>query len=179
MLTLSDEQAEELARAVAAAAARPELAAAVADLYARVRAEVEARQPVCEISGRCCRFEQFGHRLFVTTVELSAFVRDAGRPMQGFGPQGSGPAGSSPSALSLPVAWDGSGCPFQVAGRCGVHPIRPFGCRIYFCDATAEAWQQAQYERFHADIRHLHERFEVPYFYVEWREAIRAVSRAS
>ncbi|MDB5295662.1 MAG: hypothetical protein JWO31_1645, partial [Phycisphaerales bacterium] len=74
MLKLTDEQAVTLSTDVRAASGRPELATAVAELYARVAAAIDARQPVCVISGRCCRFEQFGHRLFVTTIELAAFA---------------------------------------------------------------------------------------------------------
>jgi hypothetical protein len=56
-----------------------------------------------------------------------------------------------------------------------VHPIRPFGCRIFFCDATATEWQNEQYERFHARIKRLHEELAIPYFYVEWRLALRSL----
>jgi hypothetical protein len=62
---------------------------------------------------------------------------------------------------------------------CSVHTIRPFGCRIFFCDATATDWLAEQYERFHARIRRLHEELAVPYFYVEWREGLRAAGLAS
>ncbi|QOV88661.1 hypothetical protein [Humisphaera borealis] len=157
MLHLTEDQSRQFAEQVLAAAGRPEVLAAVGEIYTRVQAEIDARQPVCQISGRCCRFESFGHRLFVTTAEMAAFRRQLPVP--------------APAA----IRWDGTGCPYQIAGRCGVHGIRPFGCRIFFCDATSTAWQQAQYEQFHAEIRSLHGRFEIPYFYVEWREAIRAV----
>ncbi|MDB5297503.1 MAG: hypothetical protein JWO31_3486, partial [Phycisphaerales bacterium] len=92
------------------------------------------------------------------------------------GAGGTGDARRGSKPLRLPLAWDGTGCPYQVGGRCGVHPARPFGCRIFFCDATADVWQQEQYESFHAEIRRLHDRFGVPYHYVEWREGLRAVA---
>jgi Fe-S-cluster containining protein len=76
--------------------------------------------------------------------------------------------------LRAAADWDGSGCPFQTGGRCGVHAVRPFGCRIYFCDPTSTAWQQEHYEQFHAELRALHERLGISYFYVEWREGLRA-----
>jgi Fe-S-cluster containining protein len=98
--------------------------------------------------------------LYVTTLELAAFV--AGLPEQ------------SKSA----AAWDGTGCPFQVAKLCSVHPIRPFGCRMFFCDATATAWQNERYERFHAELKRLHEQLGVPYLYVEWRRALRELNLA-
>ena len=49
---------------------------------------------------------------------------------------------------------------------------------MFFCDASAAAWQNEQYERFHADLKRLHERLGVPYFYVEWRQALRALGLA-
>jgi Fe-S-cluster containining protein len=67
------------------------------------------------------------------------------------------------------------GCPFQVDGLCGVHGIRPFGCRIFFCDETSTAWQHEMYERLHGRLRALHDELQVPYFYVEWRFALRAI----
>jgi hypothetical protein len=56
-----------------------------------------------------------------------------------------------------------------------VHRIRPFGCRIFFCDPTAQEWQSERYEVFHAELKRLHEALGVPYFYIEWREALRAL----
>lgn len=141
---------------VFAAAGRPEVLTAVDDLYARVQAEIDRRRPVCAISGRCCRFEEYGHRLYVTTIELARFVHEL-KP--------------APSRES----WDGTGCPFQRSKLCTVHAIRPFGCRMFFCDATSTDWQNAAYEQFHAELKQCHERLEVPYFYVEWREAIQVL----
>jgi Fe-S-cluster containining protein len=152
---------EQLNQAVRAAGARPKVLAAIRELYADVQAEIDRRRPVCVISGRCCRFEEFGHRLFVTTVELAAFVQDLG-------------------ALRRDdrAAWDGTGCPFQSGKLCVVHAIRPFGCRVFFCDATSTDWQNRTYEHFHARLKRLHEELGVPYFYVEWRQALRALGLA-
>lgn len=152
---------DELKNAVDAARRRPEVLSAIDALYADVRAEIEARKPVCQVSGRCCRFEEYGHRLFVTTIELAAFVAQL--------------AEARPDASALLASWDETGCPFQVAKLCGVHAIRPFGCRMFFCDATATEWQQAQYEQFHARLKTLHENLGVPYRYLEWRAALHAL----
>ena len=139
---------------VIAASKRPEALNAVGELYAAIQAEIDRRRPLCVISGRCCRFEEFGHRLYVTTLELARFVH-----------------GLNP--LPRRQDWDGTGCPFQRAKLCTVHSIRPFGCRMFFCDATSTEWQNAAYERFHAELKQLHERLNIPYFYVEWRQALR------
>jgi Fe-S-cluster containining protein len=148
---------QSLASIVAAAAQRPEARAAVDALYRSVQQEIDQRRPLCIISGRCCRFEEFGHRLFVTTLELARFVHETG-------------------AINLPQNWDGTGCPFQRAKLCTVHPIRPFGCRMFFCDATSTEWQNDAYERFHAELKRLHDQLNVPYLYMEWREALRALN---
>jgi Fe-S-cluster containining protein len=139
------------------AAARADVRPAVAGVYEDVQRAIDARRPLCVISGRCCRFEEFGHRLFVTTMELAAFVHELAKIY--------------PAPVA--AAWDGTGCPFQANKLCGVHRIRPFGCRMFFCDATATEWQNETYERFHARLKTLHEQLEVPYRYVEWRAALR------
>ena len=135
---------------------RPEVLEAVRALYADVQCEVDARRPVCVVSGRCCRFEEFGHRLFVTTAELAAFMH----ALPAFPTRAGGD-------------WDGTGCPFQSGKMCSVHTIRPFGCRMFFCDSTSTDWQNETYERFHARLKRLHEELGVPYRYVEWRQALR------
>ena len=82
-----------LRESVRAAAVRADVSAAVGRVYADVQAAIDERKPPCAISGRCCRFEEYGHRLYVTTLELAAFVRELN-------------AAPDPS-------WDGTGCPFQ------------------------------------------------------------------
>ena len=138
---------------------REDVLAAVRALYSDVQAEIDVRRPLCLVSGRCCRFEEYGHRLFVTTAELAAFAHDL----------------KHVTIAGAGHAWDGTGCPFQSNKICGVHTIRPFGCRMFFCDATAAEWQNEVYERFHARLKRLHEVLGVPYFYVEWRRALAAL----
>ena len=141
------------------AAKRPEVVHAVAQLYDDLQRQIAARRPICVASGRCCRFEEYGHRLFVTTMELAAFVSEL-----------------QPSPTRQ---WDGTGCPFQLNKLCTVHTIRPFGCRMFFCDATSTLWQNEQYEHFHARLKRLHEEMDVPYLYVEWRDALRQLGLAA
>src|SRR3954468_5559476 len=145
----------DLQQIVYRAAGREEVRRAVEGVYADLQTAIDQRKPLCSASGRCCRFEEFGHRLYVTTIELAAFIYELEI------------GNTKPKA-----DWDGTGCPFQVSGLCGVHSIRPFGCRIYFCDASSTQWQHDQYEGFHARLKTLHETLAVPYFYIEWRTAL-------
>src|SRR3954454_15084375 len=141
----------DLQQIVYRAAGREEVRRAVEGVYADLQTAIDQRRPLCSASGRCCRFEEFGHRLFVTTIELAAFLASA-------------PGHAEP--------WDGGGCPFQMSGLCSVHAIRPFGCRVFFCDPSSTECQSEQYERLHARLKRLHEELAIPYFYVEWRQAL-------
>jgi Fe-S-cluster containining protein len=163
MLQADESTLHALRDAVRAASSRPELHDRVNEIYQDLASQIAARRPLCSMSGRCCRFEDFGHRLFVTTAELATFLH-------GFQQT------NRPSALEVAITqWDGTGCPFQLAKLCGVHPLRPFGCRIYFCDPTATEWQNAAYESFHTRLKHLHTDLAIPYYYIEWRQALRTL----
>ncbi len=82
-------------------------------LYDSVDAEVKAAGPQCQASGRCCRFKEYGHTLFVSELEARALLDSA-------------------PAYSTPVSPDF--CPFQSGNLCTARSERPLGCRIYFCD---------------------------------------------
>lgn len=151
MKGLGDEELERFRRAVAAAASRPQVRHAVKNVYAALEDAISLRRPICAASGRCCRFEEVGHRLYVTTMELAAFLHDV---------------------PEIRPAGDPGRCPYQLDRLCSVHEARPFGCRVFFCDATATMWQQEQYARYHAELKRLHDELEVPYFYVEWRQGL-------
>ena len=84
-------------------------------VYAAVDAAVAAAGPKCEASGRCCRFAEYGHTLFLSRFEADILLETA-------------------PTYDHPVNRDG--CPFQVAGKCTARDERPLGCRIYFCDPT-------------------------------------------
>ena len=155
-MKLSTDQALSFTIAVRNAA-RDDVRVAIANVYHALQDAIDLRRPVCSSSGRCCRFEEYGHRLFVTTMEMAAFLSQSNRSLD-------------------PPGWNGIGCPFQLNGLCDVHPIRPFGCRIFFCDETSTAWQAEQYERLHRELKRLHDDLNVPYFYVEWRDALAALA---
>jgi len=144
---------DDLRLAVQQAIAHPRTREVVEDVYVGLAAEIARQKPLCVMSGRCCHFETYGHRLYVTTLELAAFVSQYDKVTKD--------------------KWNGQGCPFQVSRMCGVHASRPFGCRVYFCDMNSDAWQREVYERFHVRIKRLHESLAIPYFYVEWRDALR------
>jgi Fe-S-cluster containining protein len=125
-------------------------------IYAQVGAEIEARGPACWASGRCCNFEKVGHRLYTTGLEAAYTLRMTS-------------LGRNLTRERVDGALTRGGCPFQEKNLCGVHPGRPLGCRVFFCDRSAQVWQHELSERGLGLIRGLHDRHGVPYLYAEWR----------
>jgi Fe-S-cluster containining protein len=134
-------------------------------IYARASAEIAGRGPACWASGRCCNFAKAGHRLYVTGLEAAYCVRRL-EPAMALTREG------------IAIAREGGGCPFQVANLCGVHAIKPLGCRVYFCDRSAQGWQGELTERLLGEIRGVHERHGLGYRYGEWREMLERVGAA-
>ena len=89
--------------------------AAVAEVYAAADEAIAAAAPRCDASGRCCRFTDYGHTLFISHFEAEILLESA-------------------PPFEQPVSRDG--CPFQIGGLCTARESRPLGCRIYFCDPS-------------------------------------------
>jgi Fe-S-cluster containining protein len=146
-----------LARAWLDAARDPRVAAELEAVYQMIADQIEARGPACWASGRCCNFEKTGHRLYVTGLEAAYTVARVERP----------PAGSD-----IAAALDRGDCPFLSANLCGVHTVKPLGCRVYFCDRSAQDWQKDLSECALDLVRRINERHEIPYRYGEWRSML-------
>ena len=88
---------------------------ALREVYDGLDADVARLSPICRVSGRCCRFEEYGHTLFASAPEMALLLADAPPP-------------------SRPLD-EGATCPWQDdRGRCSARGARPMGCRVYFCD---------------------------------------------
>lgn len=155
------------------AARTPVIAGALEGIYADVAREVEARGPACWASGRCCNFRETGHLLYVTGLEAGYCVARmkieltlAPRPGEAQGVVVRLPV---LSAGDLEAARIGGGCPFQDENLCVAHTIKPLGCRVYFCDRSAQEWQRDLSERMLERIRAVHDEHGVEYRYGEWR----------
>ena len=111
-----------------------ELKRRVLDVYAEVDRAVAAAGPRCDASGRCCRFKEYGHTLFVSHFEAELLLESA-------------------PPYTTPVSADG--CPFQVDNLCTARAARPLGCRIYFCDPAYQDRQGEITEAALARLKHL------------------------
>jgi len=106
-------------------------------------ADREAREDpalACALTGRCCRFREALHDLFLTRLTYEETVARGGAR-----------------------AADPGRCPWLEGTLCGNREGRALACRTYFCsDEEAAA---ALTERWHREIRRLHERLAIPYDY--------------
>jgi len=145
-----------------AAAKTPEIDKALRKFYADLDDAVTKApggKPVCNASGRCCKFTSYDHLLYVTGLEIAWFLGQVGTR-----PPADKPASDTLSLTQLPDA-----CRYQVDGLCSTHDVRPLGCRVYFCQAGTEAWQQDVYEAFLNRLIELHKSHGLDYRYMEWR----------
>lgn len=180
---MSDEL-RQLGAAWRQAVARDDIRAGLERIYAQASDAISQRGPTCWASGRCCNFDSAGHRLYVTGLEAaytivrlpeaaSASAQDSQRPH--VMPTSRPRALESPLRLTvLSQARARGGCPFQTGNMCGVHAIKPLGCRVYFCDRSAQEWQHELSERLIADIKLLHDQSAIEYRYGEWRDMLAA-----
>ncbi|MEM6257066.1 MAG: hypothetical protein AAGI37_01975 [Planctomycetota bacterium] len=158
---------------------RDDIDRALRAFYADLDQAVADRRPVCNASGRCCKFEAYGHRLYVTGLEIAWFVNALGpAPPKtstanspcvveaSFALRQLEPATSRQPAATTP------NCPYQIDGLCSTHAIRPLGCRAFFCEEGTEAWQQDTTERFLDRLKALHAGHDLPYAYMEWRAGL-------
>src|ERR1700676_3104923 len=72
---MSQDPSQDIRQWVSAASARAQVHEAVGRVYAELEAEIAKRRPLCVLSGRCCQFDEYGHRLYVTTLELATFIQ--------------------------------------------------------------------------------------------------------
>jgi Fe-S-cluster containining protein len=116
----------------------------VLELYREVDAEVAAAGPVCVASGRCCRFKEYGHTLFLSNLEADV-LRASAPP------------------YNTPVTADF--CPFQQGNLCTAREPRPLGCRVYYCDPAYQETGNALSEKYLARLKALAEEAGVAWRY--------------
>src|SRR5437588_1039575 len=113
-------------------------------IYAEADAAVASAGPRCDASGRCCRFKEYGHTLFVSQLEADYLLAHA--------PHFDGPVNDAT-------------CPFQVENLCTAREPRPLGCRVYFCDPTYQETGAEISERYLREIKALADELGLPWRY--------------
>lgn len=127
----------------------------VAEIYEWLDLQVNNNRDlagVCSACGKCCDFEGFGHKLFITPPELFFLKVNLGG-----------------ESLKLMKA---GRCPYSTGGRCGVYEHRFAGCRIFCCKGDLD-FQNELSEKALKKLKALCEQFQIPYRYADLATALR------
>jgi hypothetical protein len=116
----------------------------VLQIYGEAEADIATAGPVCVASGRCCRFKDYGHTLFISNLEAALLLEDA-----------------PPFERSV----SGDFCPFQKEKLCTARDARPLGCRVYFCDPTYQDAAQRISETYLRRLKDLADAHSIPWRY--------------
>lgn len=116
----------------------------VMKLYDSADEEIQSHRPVCVASGKCCRFLEYGHTLFLSHLEAEVLLHNA-------------PAYEKPTNRGF--------CPFQVNNLCTARDQRPLGCRVYFCDPNYAGKGELITEKYLSELKQLSEELGVGWNY--------------
>ncbi|MHC4483022.1 MAG: YkgJ family cysteine cluster protein [Planctomycetota bacterium] len=105
----------------------------------------------CRACGKCCNFDNFDHRLFVTAPELMYLAANLGAK------------NIKPMTTSR--------CPYNVAGKCTIYEHRFAGCRIFSCRGSAD-FQSRLSESALKKIKSICTELQLPYCYSELASAL-------
>jgi hypothetical protein len=126
----------------------------VAEIYEWLDRQVRDNSELagsCDGCGRCCDFESFDHRLFVTPPELMYLAANLGdediKPM--------------PDGL----------CPYHLVCVCTVYEFRFAGCRIFSCKGNAD-FQSKLSESVLEKFKSICTEFKIPYRYTDLATAL-------
>lgn len=110
----------------------------------------------CDSCGRCCDFDAFDHRLFVTPPELMYLVAKLG-------------------GVNLKPMADGR-CPYHLVCQCTVYKYRFAGCRIFSCKGDSE-FQSGLSESVLKKFKLICTEFNIPYRYVDLASGLNSYAR--
>jgi len=119
----------------------------VAEIYDWIDSQIRQNADlvgVCDACGKCCDFEAFDHRLFVTTPELRYITAMLN--------------------VERPKTTTSEKCPYNSDGKCTVHEHRFAGCRIFYCTGDADL-QSRLSEAALKKLKLICEELEIPYTY--------------
>jgi Fe-S-cluster containining protein len=126
-----------------------QICAQVKQIYDWLDSNIKPSNNKCDACGKCCNFDSFGHKLFVTTPELLYFSRNV-RNLRKMSTQT---------------------CPYLENGKCSARNFRFAGCRIFFCKADKDMQNRLSEESIEK-FKTLCDKFNLPYRYVDLAAAI-------
>jgi len=124
------------------------------DLQARQRNDLAGE---CQSCGKCCNFDNFDHRLFVTTPELMYLAANL--------------AGEKIKPMN------GGECPYNHDGKCTIYEYRFAGCRIFCCRGDAD-FQRKLSESVLKKLKSICTEFQIHYRYGDLATALNSLKGA-
>lgn len=126
----------------------------VAEIYEWLDAQISENADLagrCNVCGKCCDFDGFGHRLFITPPELMYLTANIG----------------TENVKPMPT----SRCPYNIDGKCRVYEYRFASCRIFCCNGDANL-QSKLSESALKKLKSLCTEFQIPYRYTDLADAL-------
>lgn len=126
-----------------------ELTKRVSDIYDWLEAQLEEHRNLagtCRACGKCCDFDTYDHRLFVTQPEIEYLKAKIGSD-------------------NIKPMTDGR-CPYNAGGNCTIYENRFTACRIFCCGGNKD-FQSRLSEKVIGRLKNLCDEFEIPYRYVD------------
>lgn len=121
----------------------------VKKIYDWLDSNIKSLNNLCSACGKCCHFDSFGHKLFVTTPELLYFRQNV--------------KNSKPMLSQT--------CPYLENDKCTIRDYRFAACRIFFCKADKDL-QNKLSEQTLEKFKSLCDKFSLPYRYIDLMMAL-------
>jgi hypothetical protein len=113
------------------------------ELFRELDAELASRGWACRGCSACCRFGEFGHALFLSSLEADLLIGD-----------------------DVPEHAEEGTCVFLVDGRCSRRGRRALGCRTFYCAEAGKGEIESLTEHYTKRLKELHERSGTPWCYM-------------
>ncbi|MHC4214911.1 MAG: YkgJ family cysteine cluster protein [Planctomycetota bacterium] len=127
---------------------------AVEKIYSRINQHRKAnpnKSGNCNACGKCCDFETFDHRLYITTPELIYLTEKIGK--------------KNIRPMKTP------GCPYNIDGKCNIYNHRFTACRIFACSADPD-FQSQLTESTLKQLKEICKKFKIDYKYTDLKTAL-------
>lgn len=144
----------------------------VKQIYDWLDSNIKSLNNQCAACGKCCCFESFDHKLFVTTPELLYFSKNVKnlKPMLTQTPLEARRQRRLTAAKGGPPL-TGQTCPYLEGDKCTVRNYRFAGCRIFFCKADKDLQNKLSEETI-GKFKALCDKSNFPYRYVDLATAL-------
>jgi len=129
----------------------------VAEIYNWLDSQSRRHRPItgtCDVCGKCCDFEKYDHRLFVTTPEIMYLAANIGEE------------NIKPMASAR--------CPYNTQGKCEIYKHRFASCRIFSCKGSSDMQSRIS-ESILMELKSICTDMEIPYRYTDLPTALNGV----